>query len=73
LAAYLAHRKPRCPYSQVFVFGQTGVNPRRWSCAQVYPDFATLPDLEEEAAKALLLEREQYNKAISTAPNNGPA
>ena len=66
LAAYLAHRKPPCPYSQVFVFGQTDISPRRWSCAQVYPTLATLPDLNEQTAKALVLDREQYNRAIST-------
>lgn len=66
LAAYLAHRKPRCPYSQVFVFGQTNINPRRWSCAQVFPTLATLPDLDEETAKVLVVDREQYNRATST-------
>ena len=62
LATYLTHRKPRCPYSQVFVFGQTGANPRRWSCSLVYPDYAILPELDESKARELLQDREQYSK-----------
>jgi len=72
LSAYLAHRKPRCPYSQVFVFGQTGANPRRWSCSLLYPNYATLPELDEGAAKALLLDREQYSKLSSTTQGHSP-
>ena len=68
LSAYLNHRQPRCPYSQVFVFGQIGVQPRTWQCVQVFPDFAFLPALHEEAAKQLLLDREQYNR-VDTPPN----
>ena len=66
LSAYLNHRQPACPYSQVFAFGQNGENPRKWFCVQVYPDLAILPELDEETAKTLLVDREQYNKAIST-------
>ena len=63
LSAYLHHRTPRCPYSQVFVFGQHGINPRKWFCVQVYPDLLLLPALDEDTAKELLLDREQYNRA----------
>ena len=28
LSVYLNHRSPKCPYSQVFAFGQTADNPR---------------------------------------------
>ena len=66
LSAYLNHRQPACPYSQVFAFGQSGENPRKWFCVQVYPDLAILPELDEETGKALVVDREQYNKAIST-------
>lgn len=62
LSVYLRHRKPACPYSQVFVFGQESESPRKWLCAQVYPQLAVLPELTEQDAKALLLDREQYNK-----------
>jgi hypothetical protein len=62
LATYLAHRKPPCPYSQVFVFGQTSESPRVWSCALIYPGFAKFADLEEETAKALVLDRDQYSR-----------
>src|SRR5262249_4985015 len=61
LSAYLNHRTPRCPYSQVFVFGQPGDSQRKWFCVQAYPDFALLPELDEDTAKELLLDREQYN------------
>lgn len=66
LATYLAHRKPKCPYSQVFVFGQSSERPRVWSCTLVYPQYALFPDLDEETAKTLVLDREQYTKVIST-------
>lgn len=62
LWAYLNHREPQCPYSQVFAFGQNGDSPRKWFCVQVYPELAILPELDENAAKALVLDREQYNK-----------
>jgi hypothetical protein len=62
LSTYLHHRTPRCPYSQVFVFGQHGVNPRRWFCVQIYPDLVLLPELDEDTAKELILDREQYNR-----------
>ncbi len=66
LSAYLIHRDPECPYSQVFAFGQNGENPRKWFCVQVYPALVILPELDEDTAKALVLDREQYNKIIST-------
>jgi len=66
LSAYLNHREPKCPYSQVFVFGQNGDNPRKWFCAQVYPDLAILNELDEDTAKALVLDREQYTKVTNT-------
>ena len=45
LSAYLQYRSPKCPYSQVFVFGQIGNQPRRWFCKLVYPEPITLPEL----------------------------
>jgi hypothetical protein len=63
LSAYLRHKTPQCPYSQVFVFGQHGKSPRKWFCVQVYPDLAMLPELDEDTAKELILDREQYNSA----------
>jgi hypothetical protein len=65
LHSYLNHRTPKCPYSQVFVFGQSAELPRKWLCFQVYPQFAVLPELDEETAKALVLDREQYNKHVA--------
>lgn len=65
LWAYLTHRQPQCPYSQVFAFGQCADEPRRWFCIQVYPDLAVLPELDEETAGALVLDREQYNRPAS--------
>lgn len=62
LHAYLAHGETKCPYSQVFVFGQSDKSPRSWLCFQVFPQFAMLPELSESDAKALLMDREQYNK-----------
>ena len=66
LSAYLNHRQPTCPYSQVFAFGQNGDNPRKWFCVQVYPDLAILPELDDQTAKALVLDREQYTKVTNT-------
>jgi len=62
LHLFLKHRDPACPYSQVFTFGQTGVNPRKWICHQVHPVWAILPELTEDDAKSLVLDREQYCK-----------
>lgn len=64
LSAYLNHRQPKCPYSQVFVFGQSGDKPRKWFCIQVYPELTVLNELDEESAKALVLDRHQYTRAI---------
>jgi hypothetical protein len=66
LSAYLNHRQPACPYSQVFAFGQNGDSPRKWFCVQVYRELAILPELDEEAARRLVLDREQYDNALST-------
>jgi hypothetical protein len=63
LSAYLNYKTPKCPYSQVFIFGQTGDNPRKWSCALVYPSLALFPDLDEDSAKKLVLDRQQYARA----------
>lgn len=65
LSAYLKRRQPACPYRQIFAFGQGGHNPRKWFCVQIYPDLTILPELDEDTAKALVLDREQYNKVIS--------
>lgn len=62
LHTYLVQRTPSCPYSQVFVFGQSSDAPRRWLCVLVYPQLAVFPELDEAAAKALVLDRAQYNK-----------
>lgn len=62
LHAYLTHGQTKCPYSQVFVLGQSNKSPRSWLCFQVFPQFAMLPELSESDAKALVLDREQYNK-----------
>jgi len=63
LHALLSVRSPKCPYSQVFAFGQTGNNPRKWFCTQVYPVLAVLPELDENTAKKLVLDRKQYSGA----------
>jgi hypothetical protein len=65
LSAYLCHRIPSCPYSQVFAFGQNRLTPRVWFCVQVYPQLAIFPELTEEVARSLVLDREQYNKPKS--------
>jgi hypothetical protein len=66
LHTYLTHRVPKCPYSQVFAFCQNGQNPRKWFCVQAYPQLLILPELDEDTAKALVLDREQYSKVISS-------
>ncbi len=60
LSAYLQYRSPKCPYSQVFVFGQIGNQPRRWFCKLVYPEPITLPEFDEETAKKLVLDRQRW-------------
>ena len=65
LSAYLQHRTPECPYSQVFAVGQVSDLPRRWLCVQVYPEFKMLHELEETTAKALILDRKRYCKPDS--------
>jgi hypothetical protein len=60
ISAYLQNKSPRCPYSQVSLFGANGVDPRRWFCMQVYPALAIFPELTEEAARQLIIDREQY-------------
>jgi hypothetical protein len=68
LSAYLKHRSPVCPYSQVFLFGQHGDQPRKWFCVQVFPSLAILPELEEAAAQSLVLDREYYGARTSSEP-----
>jgi hypothetical protein len=71
LHLFLQHRTPPCPYSQVFTFGQTGDAPRKWTCHQVHPVLAILPDLMEDDARALVIDREQYCKPLDTTiPSN---
>jgi hypothetical protein len=66
LSAYLNHRTPKCPYSQVFCLGQIADHPHKWRCVQVYPDLVFVAELDETAATALVLDREQYNKHLFT-------
>jgi hypothetical protein len=70
LHLFLQHRQPKCPYSQVFVFGQVGEQPRKWQCVQIYPDLAILPELDEETAKALVVDRKRFGRA--PGPNASP-
>ena len=58
LSAYLQMRRPRCPYSQVFLLAQTGSEREpRWSCRQLYPVMITLRDLDLQSARAVLSHR----------------
>jgi hypothetical protein len=66
LHAYLKHRQPACPYNQVFAFGQNAESPRGWFCVQVFPELAIFPELGEEDARKLCVDREQYSKQISS-------
>jgi len=62
LWGFLQMREPKCPYSQVFVFGLKEANPVIWYCAQVYPELVLLNDLPESDIPKLLSDREQYCK-----------
>lgn len=62
LSTYLSHRPRGCPYSQIFVFGQSSDAPRKWLCVLVHPELAVFPELDEAAAQALVLDRLQHNK-----------
>jgi len=60
LSIALQLRKPKCPYSQVFVLGQLGnTEPPRWFCAQLYPLFVPLCELDGLTARDVLANREQ--------------
>lgn len=65
VSAYLSHRTPRCPYSQVFMYGQNGFEPRKWFCVLVYPQMAVMPELDEETARRLIVDREQYCRPVT--------
>lgn len=60
LSAYLNHASTRCPYGQVFVFGQNGASPRTWFCVQLYPCLTVMHELHEDRAKELVIDRQQY-------------
>jgi hypothetical protein len=66
LSIYLNSRSPKCPYSEVFVFGQNSIAPRRWFCVKVYPGLASFPELDEQTAKDLVIDREQYILKLNT-------
>ena len=58
LSIALQLRKPKCPYSQVFVLGQLGsTEPPRWFCAQLYPLFIPLRELDGPTARDVLAAR----------------
>lgn len=57
-SAFLAARKPRCPYSRIYVLGATGEDEERcWLCWQVFPDFIRFRDTRLKTARALVLDR----------------
>jgi hypothetical protein len=71
LSDYLNNRSPKCPCIQVFVFGKSAEFPRKWLCVLVYPGLIVLPELNEDTAKKLILDRKQYFRPhISAAPSS---
>ena len=58
LSIYLQMRRPRCPYSQVFLLAETvREGEPRWSCRQLYPVMIPLRDLDLQSARAVLADR----------------
>jgi hypothetical protein len=58
LSIHLQIRRPKCPYSQVFLLADTGVpNSPRWSCRQLYPRMLPLQDMDLQTARTVLANR----------------
>lgn len=58
LAIHFQIRRPKCPYSQVFLLAQTDREGKAyWSCRQLYPLMIPLRDMDLKAARAVLLDR----------------
>ena len=61
IGAHLHMRRPKCPYSQVFMLAQTGtIDAPFWSCRQLYPLYLPLKDLDLKSAKSILADRPTY-------------
>lgn len=60
LAAHLQLRRPRPPFSQVFMLAQTSLDPSQpnWACRLIYPRMLQLKDMNVETARALLMDRQ---------------
>jgi len=58
LSIHFQMRRPKCPYSQVFLLAETGVpSSPRWSCRQLYPLMLPLRDMDLETARVILADR----------------
>jgi hypothetical protein len=58
ISAHFQLRRPKCPYSQVFVLAETGtIENRYWSCRQVYPLMLPMKDMDIETARRVLDDR----------------
>lgn len=58
LSAYLQMRRPRCPYSQVFLLADVGSpNSPNWRCRQLYPRMLPLRDMDLGTARTVLVDR----------------
>src|ERR1035437_667470 len=59
LAIHLMMRRPKCPYSQVFLLAQTSLDPQQpvWRCRQLYPLMLPLRDMDLPTARAIRADR----------------
>jgi hypothetical protein len=58
LSIHFQMRRPKCPYSQVFLLADTGVpSSPRWSCRQLYPLMLPLRDMDLETARVILADK----------------
>ncbi|MEY2480634.1 MAG: hypothetical protein QOI04_1561 [Verrucomicrobiota bacterium] len=59
LSIHLQMRRPKVPYSQIFLLAQTGLDPTKpiFSCRQVYPRMLPMRDMDLESATTILADR----------------
>ncbi|MBI4623338.1 MAG: hypothetical protein HY736_08990 [Verrucomicrobia bacterium] len=66
LSSHLQMRRPKCPFSQVFLLAEThGDLEPRWSCRQLYPRVIPLLDLDLSTARTILANRAEEVRLIS--------
>jgi hypothetical protein len=65
LSIHFQMRRPKCPFSQVFLLAESHGNPEPgWSCRQLFPRMISLQDLDLSTARKILANRQAIDLRV---------